>query len=486
MGTVGYISDGDRAFVIDPVSATWVVVPAKVLPLFKLLPVAPNLLPAELQARLAALQKQLVSVGFGREQLPRSTSLNTLILKITKTCNYRCKYCYDMEPEDKLTHMSYDVASAAIEEALTVAARPPRRFTAPDLLVILHGGEPTLFFRSLIKPIVLSTYALAEKLRKKVQFVGQTNLSRLDEDMVKFSLDHNIGWGISLDGPPSINDQLRVISNDTGSYTHFADALARFPDFVRSCGVMSTITSHNQSELLPIARHFHELGIRSWSWSLFHAIGRGRDQRGDLQLSEAALLNSWDLLFEAVLDGEFDGFAIGPILDYLDNLIMGPGDNMCLRRDCGAARDLLSISADGTIGACDCIDRKGSLGSLGLIQIERRDSLARAQASPVAEQIRSRDVTRGSCRTCMWLAACGGTCLAHAGELHGTYAVQCAVAMHAFSRIATSLIRSNSLRRYWESIHGDNWCVSRCTENDCDSYSTFNTEATVGSASFHS
>lgn len=438
---------GDVSLLIDRGNGKWVVIAsddARVL-------TDPA---ADGQDRKERLLGTLEQHGLLRSPFVPPARLNTLILKITKVCNYRCEYCYDMEPDDNLVHMSYDIAHAAICEALTLARNPSPGLVLSDLTVILHGGEPTLFF-PFIQRLVTEAEGFAANLGKRVKFTGQTNLSRLTQEMVDFSIAHNITWGVSLDGPPHVNDRFRLLPNGQGTYQLFQQALDKYPDFVRQFGVLTTVTSHNERQLLGIARHFRDIGMPAWDWSLFQPIGMARAHEGSMGYDVDAVVHSWDELFDEVVAGSFDGFAVQPVLDYLQNFLTGPGPNMCMRNGCGAARDLLSVSSDGQIEACDTIDRRGPLGNLGLLQIQTRDSLERALRSDKAQLIRSRDVTRANlCDECAWLAVCGGTCLAHARELHAVDRSMCALAMNAFNRIAESVATVGELKRYWSSLYG--------------------------------
>ena len=148
---------------------------------------------------------------------------------------------------------------------------------------------------------------------------------------------------------------------------------------------------------------------------------------------------------------------IHPILDYLNNFLLGPGRNMCMKKDCGAGRDLLSIASDGSIEACGCIDTKGPYANLGLVQIGKPNSLQEARESEPAKLIRSRDITLGQCRDCSWLAVCGGTCMAHAHGLHEVWKEQCKLSMLAFGRISRALADDRGrLKRYWASVTPEN------------------------------
>lgn len=312
------------------------------------------------------------------------------------------------------------MAIRAIEEALELSDG--------RLTVLLHGGEPTLFF-DFIERLVTDGEQIADRLHKTVEFAGQTNLSRLSARMVSFSMAHRISWGVSLDGGPALNDRFRVLRNGEGTYSRFEAARREFPAFVERCGIMTTVTAATQDALLGIARHFRDLGLHSWAWSLFQPIGMGRAQEEEFAFSTSRVIASWNQMLDAVEGGEFDGFAVLPVSDYIRNMVVGPGPNMCMRTQCGAARDLMSVSSNGTIEACDCIDRKGPLANLGVIQIQTRDSLLRARQSEKADLIRSRNVEVGNCGSCTWLSVCGGTCLAHAGSVHGIWQAQCEIAM---------------------------------------------------------
>jgi uncharacterized protein len=431
----------DYWLVIDRVSGRWLTLETQFMPLLSLIGARPPELPPHVREQVASLRGILEqhAVGIAGSER-RFGGLNTVILKLTNACNFACAYCYDYEAFERATTLPLPLASRALEQALDLVA--------DELWVILHGGEPMLQWQ-LVESLVVAGERLAATRGKRINFVGQSNLSRLNDRVVEFSREHDIVWGVSVDGVPEVHDHFRTDHKGRGTYDSFADALQRYPEFVRSCGVMSTITAANQSRLLECARHFHALGMPSWDWSLFQPIGRGRASAHQFLPDTEALVEAWDELFVAVESGEFDGFPVLPIKKYLQNFIAGPSGNMCMRPECGAARDLLSISANGTIEACDCIDPTGPLAHLGDLHTT---TLADARESPVAQSIRGRDLTKSPCAECLWFGVCGGSCLAHAPSLNEVWADGCAVAMRAFDRISDSLVRSDRLVQYLTSV----------------------------------
>ena len=415
--------------------------PDEELGLLQLVGSWPSEIPEPARTLVLRLRRTLVDAGVGVSSSERHfDELTTLIVKMTSGCNLACTYCYDFEPEERGSRINLDGARAAISEAIELVPK--------QLWVILHGGEPMLAWPR-IEELVLGTEEFAARAGKVVRFTGQTNMTRLTDRIVSFSEEHDVAWGLSLDGPAHLHDAARVTHSGQGSYAMIEQSLRTFPRFVRKSGVMSTITSINQDHLLEVARHVRDLGFPSWDWSLFQPIGRGASSAMAHELDTARVLSSWSDLLCAVEDGEFDGFRVAPVTKYLENFISGPGANMCMRGECGAGRDLMSLSADGTIEACDCIDRAGPLGNLGNIA---SNTLTDARSSERNQQIRSRDVGSTHCSECLWYGVCGGTCMAHAGGEDAVWGLGCELAKLAFDRISWSLCHGNRLVDYLETL----------------------------------
>jgi uncharacterized protein len=385
----------------------------------------------------SALKEQYI--GYPKPKVSHD-NLNTVILKLTNACNLACTYCYDHEHMEDATVLPMAHIETTLSQALDLVDS--------KLWIILHGGEPTLLWPT-IEKIVHTGKKLAAERNKIIEFTGQTNLTRVTQRMVDFSTEHGIDWGVSLDGAAAINDKFRIRHNGKGSFDAFEQALAQFPEFVKRCGVMTTVTSANANKLYDTAKYFHALGMPSWDWSLFQPIGRARHAEG-LAPKDDVILHSWRAIFQAVERGDYDGFPVKPVTKYLDNFLHGSGANMCMRDECGAARDLLSISASGTIEACDCIDPLGALSGLGHIA---HQSLSDARNSDIAKTIRSRNMSEHSlCSNCIWYGVCGGTCLAHAQAVDDVWDVGCAVAQQAFGLISDSLSHSDRLLTYKNSL----------------------------------
>lgn len=435
---------GDKMLVMDRTSGKWVMLPAEESGLLQLLGATATSglaqLPDAVERRVTELRTNLVKQEVGVETRHQEfSSLTTIIIKLTNACNLACAYCYDYETTEKATRIETEIAIRGLEQAIDLCAG--------KLWVIFHGGEPMLIW-PLIETLVLHGKRYAATRGVRLDFTGQTNMTRVTDRIVEFSERHNIAWGISVDGTREVHDRFRVLHTGEGTHELFLQSLERYPRFVRSCGVMSTITSANCARLYETARYFRDLGMNTWDWSLFQPIGRARNET-QFDVDIDALTASWNELFDGVRAGEFAGFAVMPVKKYVDNFFHGPGGNMCMRPQCGAARDLVSVSSDGTIEACDCIDPLGPLGNLGNL---RTASLAEARESGTARLIRSRDVQHQECGECIWFGVCGGSCLAHARGVGDVWNEGCAVALNAFDRIAAAVSEDTSLQSYLRSL----------------------------------
>jgi uncharacterized protein len=432
----------DKLLVMDRISGRWVFTDPRSHAYLRLLPSDLRSIPERLREGVEQVRADLVAEGVGVAGGERRFSdLNTLILKLTSACNLACSYCYDHEREEGAANLTVAQAAKAITEALELAA--------DELWVILHGGEPMLMWPR-IESIV--TFGMREAARqgKRIRFSGQSNFTRLDDRIVEFSSAHDIAWGVSLDGWAGLNDCFRVDHKGGGSFRLFLDAYEKYPDFVSGLGVMSTITAVNEHRLVELAGYFRDLGMASWDWSLFQPIGRGREARQSYQPTLDRLIPAWNELLDDVIDGAFDGFPVLAVRKYIDNFVYGPSGNMCLRPQCGAARDLLSVSADGRIEACDCIDPTGTLAGLGHVDTGTLDDACRSQ---VADIIRGRDMSsHPQCGGCIWFGVCGGTCLAHAQGIDALWSEGCALALTAFDRISDALASGDAIQRYLNSL----------------------------------
>jgi uncharacterized protein len=373
----------------------------------------------------------------GGGNTPRQRSLRLLILKTVGFCNLACRYCYDYDDATCRRKLDVELGKRAIEEALGCAKR--------SLSILFHGGEPLLAFDE-IRVLTAFARATARKLGKDVNFSVQTNGTCFTDQIVDFLIGEEFAIGLSLDGPAELNDRVRVDRRGKGCHASVEASLKRYPILREKVGVLTTVTTTNARHLARVAGYVRDLGVRSFNAALFLKEGRGVGASDDLSPPAEDIIAGYVELLDGVESGQFDGIQIWPILYYLRNVLMTDVRlNACLRNGgCGAARELVSVSVNGTMESCDCVRipelRLGSMSD---------STIGEALSGKVADLIRSRsERSLRRCSLCVFGAFCGGTCFARAGALNKVNESECRLSRVMFTEIFRRLNRSDRLERY--------------------------------------
>lgn len=130
--------------------------------------------------------------GDARANMTRP-AIRYLTLWLTTSCNLDCVYCY--RGKQHPLAMPFSVALAALNQA--GASGLPFHLQ-------LAGGEPTLE-PELIQRIAQTVHAAGWK----ATIALQTNGTLLGENLIDLCLRHGIALGVSLDGPPEVQERTR-------------------------------------------------------------------------------------------------------------------------------------------------------------------------------------------------------------------------------------------------------------------------------------
>jgi uncharacterized protein len=387
-----------------------------------------------------------VAGGVPREAgLPSPPPPSVLLIKLTGACNWACTYCYDYDKARFRDSLQLEDVAGAIEHMAACHRR---------IAVIFHGGEPLLLF-SEMKRIVAFAESAGREHDCSVGYSVQTNGVLLDDEIIGFLDAHAFDIGMSLDGPPDLNDLTRVDHQGRGTGRAVEALYARNGDFMsRRVGVITTVTAGNVDHLDRIAGYLRDLGVRSWKTAIFDVEGRG-GEHPELKPPidpYIAFMRQWLDECEA---GRWNSFKFKNVLELIDAIASPKRPSVCLKLPCGAGRDFMVASADRNLMACDAT--YDSLFVLG----RTRDGLNEALTSENARLLDEREhwlLTEAPCAACPWLHYCAGTCMAKALITRGTIKAvddfECAVRMEVFPILFEKLIKPQSgLRNYYLASH---------------------------------
>lgn len=153
---------------------------------------------------LGKLESRPKQTGKKPEPCRRGHSLDRLVLNISNACNLKCRYCYAGGGNYHLPHSFMDTATAA-----AILDRFFHLFDSIDKIQFF-GGEP-LLNSGLIEYVCQDCRQRHQRgeIEKMPKFGVVTNGTVFSAEIIGLLKRHNINLTISLDGPETVNDDLR-------------------------------------------------------------------------------------------------------------------------------------------------------------------------------------------------------------------------------------------------------------------------------------
>ncbi|MDR1872074.1 MAG: radical SAM protein [Deltaproteobacteria bacterium] len=299
-------------------------------------------------------------------------AINHLILILTTRCQLRCLYCYNgAEPP---LDMDREVLTRGI--ALAAKSQGPLR-------VQLTGGEPTLV------PELIEAAALeVKKLDRPYRLSLQTNATSLDAALVKLLKKHSFEVGVSLDGPPDINEAQR------GGAREVIRGLTALDQGGLPYTVTTVVTSLNCQELykvpLILAQRKAALGL-----GLDLLVHKGR---------AGAVSPEFNSLYQGVKE-------LGKTLDFINAQRVRP---LRLREE-EFLRKARSGRKGGFCAACSgqslAVAPNGYLYPCGQTAFDPKFLLGQiASPGKLVSPLAQMSLTGSHCHTCALKGACPGEC----------------------------------------------------------------------------
>ena len=157
-------------------------------------------------------------------------TISNIYLITTHRCNLACRYCFvHQDPHD----MPLKVGLDAID--WLVANNPE----GTKHQVFFFGGEPLLRFHDLMEPVVL--YAERKYPNRKFHFSMTTNSVLMDDEVIQFIKDHDIGVLTSIDGNPECQGYNRPFHDGSSSAAIVEDHIKKYLAAGRYSTFRSTI-----------------------------------------------------------------------------------------------------------------------------------------------------------------------------------------------------------------------------------------------------
>jgi len=214
------------------------------------------------------------------------TALHMIV--VTTRCNFRCDYCHasSTAPEQRDGNMALGTA----EKVVDMIFRSP----SSTIKIEFQGGEPILNWK-IVKKIVEYAQSLNRHKHKHLEFVICTNLTLVDESILKFLRRYQIAISTSLDGPKELHDMHRMSRNGQSGYDLFKEKL----DLVRNvvgqdmCSALLTVTKSNVNRLRDVINEYVDLGFSGIFLRALNPYGRAKLGRERLGYSTEEFLEAY-------------------------------------------------------------------------------------------------------------------------------------------------------------------------------------------------
>lgn len=184
-----------------------------------------------------------------------------LALSVTSDCNLRCRYCYARGGESSAS-MSWSTARRAVDVMAESFGGFKIQFT---------GGEPILNLA-----LIERTVNYLGELGLDVPCQVQTNATLINPELAGRLLSLKIGIGVSLDGPPSVNDLLRPFPDGRGSTRSVLNGIIVLKEAGIRIGATSVLSKDNAGALAGIVDLCSFLGnVEGIALDFLRQAGRG-------------------------------------------------------------------------------------------------------------------------------------------------------------------------------------------------------------------
>ncbi|MEA5426402.1 radical SAM/SPASM domain-containing protein [Arcicella lustrica] len=227
---------------------------------------------------------------FSKPQKPQSPKSLNFWIHTTNKCNLTCSYCYISTLNT--TNGMLDTTKKQLLHKLVVTVKK-RKITKVKFR--LAGGEPMSQFKSW-KAFIPIAKALVKDLGCELDFSFITNLTILTDEILDFSREYNISYGVSLDGIENYNDSNRKYRSGAGTYKIIDNNLKNLLSNSIRVSTSTVINNNNLEGLPDLTRYLIDLNV-----PFRYSIVKGQDINAELL--EKYLTESYVIMKEAIQSG---------------------------------------------------------------------------------------------------------------------------------------------------------------------------------------
>jgi His-Xaa-Ser system radical SAM maturase HxsB len=337
-----------------------------------------------------------------------SNGIGLHIIAPTLRCNQRCVYCHANSRD--LNAKEYDMDEDTAKSVVDFIFQTPAKFVTMEF----QGGEPLILF-----PILQYIIEYAKKKNsathhemgwwsgdKKISFTVVTNLTLMDDDMLKYFLDSKVQISTSLDGPKELHDKNRPYRSGKGSYEDVVNWIGTIKKQCPELGALPTITKFS----LPYAKEIVDEYIKNKFSRIkmreMNVAGMAINAWKEIGYTSEEFMKFWKEYLEYVIAVNRRGIIIRDegSRDLLRRILCRKSAlNACLNSPCGVGTIQCAYNHKGDVYTCDEA-RSDETFKLGNVREKNYKEIFTSKT--VENFIRLSSCSSFLCDSCVWHSYC--------------------------------------------------------------------------------
>ncbi|RLG69705.1 MAG: His-Xaa-Ser system radical SAM maturase HxsB [Candidatus Iainarchaeum archaeon] len=275
------------------------------------------------------------------------------IIVPTLRCNQRCIYCHSRaEPESgKGYDMDRDTAKAVVDFIF--------KTPSPVIIIEFQGGDCLLNYE-ITEFIIDYAKEKAKQCKKNVGFSLVTNLTKMDESIIKSLKErHIMGLATSLDGPKEVHDKNRKYISGRGTYDDVVYWIKRIKEewkFDFNLNALCTITRYSLDYGKEIVDEYMRWQFNGVWLRFLNNIGFAADSWNKIGYSASEYLDFYKRTLDYIVHKNNGEKPFSELMTVIFlRKILSKRDPMFtdIQSPCGAAIGQLLYNYNGDIHTCD-------------------------------------------------------------------------------------------------------------------------------------
>lgn len=278
------------------------------------------------------------------------------IITNTLRCNHACIYCHAKAvPQD--AH-GYDMDEETAKATVDFVFQSP----SPQISIEFQGGEPLNNF-AMIEYIVELARAKAKETGKRTDFRVVSNLTLMDDDILNYFYENQVGICTSLDGPKEVHDKNRFYLDGAGAHAdvtywiqRIKEVYSRTPGGEKMISALPTVTRFSLPYWREIVDEYLRLGLSAVPFRHLNNAGFANPRWRALGYPVEDFLRARRKVFDYLLELNRRGVQVADSLAAIAaQRLLSTRHTMytCFGSPCGAALIQSAYNQWGDVFTCD-------------------------------------------------------------------------------------------------------------------------------------